>query len=68
LIGKEKDISINALQNCGRMRNISRVRKTLALKLVDEYGLTFAETARQLGVSTTAIAKIINKKGQRLKK
>jgi len=35
LIGKEKDISINALQNSGRMRNISRVRKTLALKLVD---------------------------------
>jgi len=60
----EKDISINALQNGGRMRKISRVRKTLALKLVDEYGRTFAETARQLGFSTTAIAKIISKKGK----
>ena len=65
---KEKDISINALQNGGRMHKISRVRKTIALKLVDEFGLTFAETARQLGVSTTAIAKIIYKNSQKLKK
>jgi putative transposase len=63
---KERDISINALQNGSRMRNISQARKTLSLKLVDEYGLTFAETARQLGVSTTAVAKILYKKKQKL--
>ena len=61
---KEKDISINALQNGSRMRNISQARKTLSLKLVDEYGLTLAETARQLGVSTTAVAKIVYEKKQ----
>lgn len=65
---KERDISINALQNGSRMRNISQARKTLSLKLVDEYGLTLAETARQLGVSTTAVAKIVYKKKQKLKK
>jgi len=65
---KERDISINALQNGSRMRNISQARKTLSLKLVGEYGLTLAETARQLGVSTTAVAKIVYKKKQKLKK
>ena len=64
---KEKGILINALQNGSRMRNISHVRKTLAMKLVNEYGLTLAETARQLGVSTTAVAKIVYKE-KKLKK
>jgi len=65
---KERDISINALQNGSRMRTISQAPKTLSLKLVGEYGLTLAETARQLGVSTTAVAKIVYKKKQKLKK
>ena len=64
----EIGISINALQNGSRMRNISRVRKTLAVKLVNEYGLTLAETARQLGVSTSAIAKIIYREVEKCKK
>ena len=65
---KEREISIKALQNGSRIRNISQVRKILSLKLVDEYGLTLAEAARQLGVSTTAVAKIVYKEKQRLKK
>jgi hypothetical protein len=60
--------AINALQSGSRMRNISQARKTLSLKLVHEYGLTLAETARQLGVSTTAVAKIVYKEQQKLKK
>ena len=64
----EKGISINALQNGSRMRKISRARKALAITLVDDYGLTFAETARQLGVTTSAIAKINYKKAQKCKK
>jgi predicted transcriptional regulator len=50
------------------MRNISHVRKTLAVKLVNEYGLTLAEIARQLGVSTSATAKIIYKNTEKCKK
>ena len=59
---KENGILINALQNGSRMRNISHERKVLAVKLVNEHGLTLAETARQLGVSTSAIGKIISQR------
>jgi len=59
---RQKGISINALQNGSRMRNISQVRKALAVKLVNEYGLTLAETARLLGVTTSAVAKTISKR------
>jgi predicted transcriptional regulator len=38
--------------------NLCKVERTaLAIQLVHEYGLSLAETARQLGVSTSAIAK-----------
>jgi len=64
---KGKGISTEALQNGSRMRNISKVRKLLAVNLVDEYGLTLAETARQLGVTTSAVAKILYKKHKSVK-
>jgi predicted HTH domain antitoxin len=64
---KENGILINALQNGSRMRNISHVRKVLAVKLVNEHGLTLAETARQLGVSTSAIGKIISQRKKSVK-
>jgi len=65
---RDKGISIKALQNGSRMRNISRVRKALAVKLVNEIGLALAETARQLGVSTSAIAKITYGRTNKYKK
>jgi DNA-directed RNA polymerase specialized sigma subunit len=39
----------------------------LALELTDTLGLTLAETARQLGVSTAAISKIRKKAEKRVK-
>jgi hypothetical protein len=47
---------------CGtRRRFVSSVRVRLALELTDELGLWLAETARQLGVSTSAIGKILER-------
>jgi hypothetical protein len=34
--------------------------------LVTEYGVTLAETGRQLGVSTSAILKILKRRGKSL--
>jgi REP element-mobilizing transposase RayT len=42
-----------------RRRGISRLRGRLAAALVSRFGLSLADAARQLGVSTSAIAKIL---------
>ena len=55
-------ISVEALRNGSRLAEVSKVRSELSLLLVKEHGLSQAECARQLGVSTSAIAKIICRK------
>ena len=42
-------------------KEISRVRAGIAIGLVKTQGVALAEVARQLGVSTTAISKIIKR-------
>jgi hypothetical protein len=51
---KENGISIEALKGGSRVRQISMVRH--------ELGLSFAEVARLLGVSTSGVARIIERK------
>lgn len=58
---KESNISSNELRSGSRRRCVVTTRQQIAIKLVREYGLTLAETARQLGTSTSAISKSINK-------
>jgi predicted transcriptional regulator len=60
-ICKQEDINIKELKSGSRRGSISKVRSKLAIHIVEEYGLSFAETARQLGVSTSAISKIISR-------
>lgn len=43
-------------------RNVSRVRAKLACQLIDDLGIPLAEIARELGVSTSAVAKIIQRR------
>jgi len=57
----EAGISIEALRNGSRRREVSRVRAELAIRLTVEYGLSFAEAARQLGITTSAVARIIDR-------
>jgi hypothetical protein len=56
-----QQIEVAALKNGSRVGPVSRTRTALAIQLVHEYGLSLAETARQLGVSTSAIAKTIKR-------
>ncbi len=61
---KENDILIHDLMGGSRLRHISSVRHELALRLTAELGLSFAEAARLLGVSTSGVARIIERKGR----
>lgn len=54
-------VSYQALIHGGRFRDVTSVRKKLAVSLVRNYGWTKAETARQLGVTTPAISKILER-------
>ena len=58
---KEQNVSVDALRSGSRRHNVSKVRAQLAQKLVEEYGLSLAETGRHLGVSPPAIAKCLSR-------
>jgi predicted transcriptional regulator len=48
-----------------RNRSITKARASIARKLLNEYGLTKAESARQLGVSTSAICKHLSRQKEK---
>jgi putative transposase len=55
---KKEGFSIKELEGGSRRGRLPEIRAHLAKELVNNYGLTLAETARKLGVSTSAISKI----------
>lgn len=56
-------VPYRAMINGSRARDVSGVRKALVVELIRNFGLTKAETARQLGVTTSAIARILARLG-----
>jgi len=62
---KEK-IFDKEIQSGSRRGKTPKNRSDLAYQLVTEYGVTLAETGRQLGVSTSAISKILERRGKSL--
>jgi len=60
---KERGISVEALKNGSRLRLASKIRSEISDILIQEHGLTFSESARLLGVSASAVAKMILRKG-----
>ncbi len=61
-ICKENQLSVEALQSGSRINKVSLVRSQLAKILVKDYGLSLADTARHLGVTTAAIANALRRK------
>jgi putative transposase len=61
---RDAGITLSNLRSGGRNGNVSRVRRQLAEKLVNERELTFAETARQLGVTISAVSQMMQKLAQ----
>ena len=52
-------VTLAALRSGSRRGKLPKVRKQLAEKLVNEYGLSLAETARQLWVTTAAVSHMV---------
>ena len=49
------------LRNGSRRRQISRLRKRIAIELIERYGIPMATVARETGVTTSAISKLMTK-------
>ena len=58
---KNEKVSIEEIKAGSRRRDASRVRAQIAIGLVKTHGVSLAEVARQLGVTTPAISKIIKR-------
>ena len=55
------ELSLDTLQSGSRRDKCSIVRKELALKFVLEFGLSFAETGRLLGISASGVNQIVRR-------
>jgi len=56
---RRQNVSMTELRSGSRRGTISRFRAKVARSLVQEYGISMAEVARQVGVSTSAISKML---------
>jgi predicted HTH domain antitoxin len=56
---KKEGMSEKELCSGSRRREVSKARAQLAVLLVKEHGVSLTECARQLGLTTSAIAKIL---------
>uniref|UniRef100_B3EP95 Transposase IS200-like domain-containing protein n=1 Tax=Chlorobium phaeobacteroides (strain BS1) TaxID=331678 RepID=B3EP95_CHLPB len=57
----EAGLSQNEFRSGRRMKPLPEIRNKLAVRFVREYGLSLAETARQLGITTSAVYQILRK-------
>ena len=60
-ICKNEKLSTEEIKAGGRRRAASRVRAQIAIGLVKTHGVSLAEVARHLGVTTSAISRIITR-------
>ena len=58
---KHANISLKELSSGSRRSELSVVRAGIAIGLVKEHGVALAEVARRVGVTTSAISKIIKR-------
>ncbi len=58
---KNTKVSKKELRSGSRCKEVSGVRSLIAIELVKKHGVSLAEVARRVGVSTTAISKIIKR-------
>ena len=61
---KNEKVSVEALRAGSRRQNVSKVRAQLAKKLVEEGGFLLVEAGRHLGVSASAVAKILSRQDE----
>ena len=59
---RQAGVSARELRAGARRRQVSKIRALLARRLLEEFGLSLSEVARELGVSLSAIAKSLQKR------
>ncbi len=59
---RNNNIKIDELYYGGRRRNVSFTRAQAAHILIEDFGITLAEVARNLGVTTSAIFNMLKSK------
>lgn len=60
-ICQHENINPEELRTGGQRRRVSTVRREIATKLVTALGLSLADVARQVGVSTSGISKVLTR-------
>jgi REP element-mobilizing transposase RayT/predicted HTH domain antitoxin len=58
---KKEKVAVAMLQSGSRRPPLPRLRRAIALKLIKEHGVSLAETARRLGISTSGVAQILRR-------
>jgi DNA invertase Pin-like site-specific DNA recombinase len=58
---KNEKVPVALLQSGSRRPPLPKLRRAIALKLINEYGVSLAETARRLGISTSGVAQILRR-------
>ena len=56
---KNEKVPVAMLQSGSRRPTLPKLRKVIALKLINQYVVSLAEIARMLGISTSIVAQII---------
>ena len=59
---EEEHVDIKALRAGSRRKKVLKVRARLTEALIEEFALSLAETGRQLGVSSSAVAKSLSRR------
>jgi DNA invertase Pin-like site-specific DNA recombinase len=58
---KKEKISLTELRSGSRRGKLPAVRAELVRRLIEDFGVTAAEVARQLGISTSGVSKIMSR-------
>lgn len=58
---KKHGVSVTELRNGSRRGSVPRVRTEIARRLVEDYGLALAEVARQVGISTSGVSRLLSR-------
>jgi predicted HTH domain antitoxin len=60
---KASGVHIDELRSGGRRKEVSTIRSKLTIDLVQRRGVSLSETARHMGVSTSAIGNLLKRQG-----
>ncbi|RPI73330.1 MAG: hypothetical protein EHM45_20885 [Desulfobacteraceae bacterium] len=58
---RAQGVGIQELRSGSRRGNLSQVRQDIALQLIKEHGITLAEAGRQLGLTMSAVSKMVSR-------